>query len=163
MTDWCLSQISFSGPEPVIADLVEKFRSKPNEWELNDQLFGTVFFPQPDHIRKSYDDEWRQWAWDNWGCKYGNHPAKLERREPGLAVFMLKTDWNPPNIALCRLTALPEYQEVRVRVDYELQADFCDPLEFTEPYGYFIIFRGQFIDEFGSVYNRAEPMKWLPD
>ena len=157
MTDWCLSKISFMGPEEIISELVEKFKGQPNpEGRILYQLFGGYFLPKPDFVRHGDYDVSRQWAWDHWGCKYASSGATLAHREEGVASFMLGTDWNPPVKALCWLTALPEYQQVNVRVDYELQSDCCDGLELIDPDGYCVFSQGRMSMEADSFYDTAD-------
>lgn len=157
MTDWCLSKITFIGPEEELQALVENFDSKVSRCGTRlYQLFGEHFLPQPPFIQTSLSDRRRQWAYEHWGCKYGNHGATLESFDTNQVSFMLKTDWNPPTKALCWLTGLPEYQNINVRVEYEIQGDFCDPFEITEPTGYCVFSQGKLIMEAEHFYEQAE-------
>ncbi len=146
MTDWCLSQIEFSGPVSVISQLTEGFKRTTNDAEY--QLFGQTFLPRPQEIEtQSRSAAWYEWTKENWGCKYANGLAQSEVRQPGLVKYILKTDWNPPVVGLCKLTTMPEYSNITVRVDYEMQADFCDPFEFHQPDGYLVIRHGEVIED----------------
>jgi hypothetical protein len=155
-TAWYLHKISFTGPESTLSKFVDKFSNSFSEEKLTLEkytLFDTVFYIPPDLIfhpdakndpklKSKLDKDLQMWYLKIWDYKGKDFSIKLDKREPGLALFTVVTVENLMPYALIEIHEI--YKDLQIFYQGEIYINDKLPksLEITKPNCYYLINNG---------------------
>jgi len=111
MPNWCENTLSIDGEEKILKEFKEKAKTIESEKTRETDLSLNQFIPMPEFE----EEEWYEWAIDNWGCKwditaYINHESKKE------LIYTFDSPWSPPLEAIKRISKL--YPTLNFTIDY---------------------------------------------
>lgn len=124
----------------VMKDIINE--EKEVDFEILDpmpkELEGTTSPVKEENkeLKEKYGaDNWFDWRWMNWGCKW--NACRTEQREDGIIEF--DTPWNPPVGWLFKLSK--KYPKVKFKVQ------FADEFEGQQPLGEITLLEGKIVKE----------------
>lgn len=136
MPNWCYNTLEISGDEKVISKITNWNKSKSDKTDTG--LFG-LFFPMPKElenttapspepnkalIEKYGADNWYEWRYNNWGCKWDANEVCIEAETKKIMCLTFDTAWSPPIGFYQKLTR--DYPRLNIRASfYESGNDFC--------------------------------------
>lgn len=121
MPNWCSNEISISGSQEVIAEILAIVEKNPDGFEMND------FVPMPQELREtsapSDKPNWYDWSISNWGTKWDMRDVYMSVHPSNTSISIsYNTAWSPN----CDFwTSFSELYPTTTTTHYYLEEGMC--------------------------------------